>query len=126
MKRHRSDNKYNAKKVKADGYTFDSKTEHGRYQELKLLLRAKEITKLEVHPVYKISAWRISGVGCGIKGEFPVTYVCDVELDFRYRDLKGRVVVEDVKGVDTALSKLKRKLVYAAHGVSVEVIKARK
>lgn len=101
-------NKYNAKPV-ADGYMFDSSREHQRYCELRLLERAKEISELMVHPAYQI---HINGKS-----------VCIVELDFKYRDKNGVVHIEDVKGVHTALSNLKRKLVEASEGVTVELRK---
>jgi hypothetical protein len=44
--------KYNAKKTKLDGFTFDSQAEARRYQDLKLMHEAGEIHKLRVHPRY--------------------------------------------------------------------------
>jgi len=103
-------NKYGAVKVEADGFTFDSKAEHARYQQLKLLQKAGKIGHITVHPRYEINPW----------GE----RICIVELDFSYPDWETHlVVIEDVKGVDTALSRLKRKLVEGQHGFQVSVIK---
>ncbi len=90
---------------------FDSMIEHRRYCELKLMQRAKEIRELEVHPRYEI-VW---------PGDHE--RICFVELDFQYTDKTGLVHVEDVKGHDTALSKLKRRLVKAAYRVEVEIVK---
>ena len=105
-------NKYFAKKATQDGYRFDSLAEHKRYGELCLLEKAGAIIgTLEVHPAYSID-W---------SGEED-KHICTVILDFRYHDKKGRVHVEDVKGQDNALSRLKRKLVEAAHGIAVEII----
>lgn len=42
--------KYGARKVEADGIVFDSKAEHRRYEELRLLQLAGEIRNLQVHP----------------------------------------------------------------------------
>ncbi len=42
--------KYGASKVTEDGHVFDSRKEHSRYCELKILQRAGMITDLEVHP----------------------------------------------------------------------------
>lgn len=100
-------NKYGNIKVQADGYTFDSKMEHRRYLELKLLETAVKIINLKVHPSFEIYVKEI--------------LVCRVELDFSYRVVDDHY--EDVKGTDNALSRLKRKLVEAAYGISVEVIK---
>jgi hypothetical protein len=103
-------NKYRAVKVKAEGITFDSKLEYKRYQELKLLEHAGEIKELRVHPKYV----------CDINN----IHVANIEMDFEYWDVyKGRPVVEDVKGYDNPLSKLKRKLLKATHGITVELIR---
>lgn len=102
--------KYGAVKVKEDGYTFDSKAEFYRYRGLLLLQRAGEIQSLLVHPKYE----------CAING----VLVAKVILDFEYFDVKTKLkVVEDVKGMDTAVSRLKRKLIKAVHDIDVKVIK---
>lgn len=102
-------NKYNAKQVRADGYLFKSLDEYARYQELKLLERGKFIRELRVHPRWPIS---ING-----------THVCTVELDFDYLDGHGVRRHEDVNGQDNAMSRLKRKLVEAQHGITVTVVR---
>lgn len=89
--------KYNAQKVRADGYLFDSKAEHKRWCELKILLQAGKITNLEVHPKIPLD---IAGVA-----------VCTYMPDFRYEDsLSGKTLWEDVKGHPTPEFKLKVKL----------------
>ena len=125
--RLRRPHKYGATRVNIDGYTFASKLEAGRYRELKLLEKAGAITNLTVHPKFKIE----------INGE----HICDAIMDFSYlksgdgqaplgvNDLGGihfkkDVVVEDTKGHDLPISKLKRKLIRAVHGIEVEVIRA--
>lgn len=105
-------NKYGAVKVKADGYTFDSKAEYRRYCELKLLEKAGEILELVVHPRYPIV--------------YDETQICIVELDFAYVDQGAsgiRYRYEDVKGVYTAMSRLKHKLFKAFYGQEVEILK---
>lgn len=97
----------------ADGIVFDSAGECGRYCELKMLQRCREIIGLEVHPAYPI-VWP--------GGE---TKICVVELDFRYVDKNGVTHIEDFKGNATALSSLKRRLVEAAHGIKVELVRAK-
>lgn len=110
-RKQHSRNKYRAKPTVIDGFRFDSKRESERYAELKLLERAGEIFGLVVHPKFSID----------IQGE----HVCTVELDFAYTagNVTKHDVVEDVKGVDTAMSRLKRKLVHACHGVEVAIVK---
>jgi hypothetical protein len=45
-------NKYNAIKQTYNGEIFDSKKELNRFMELEILLRAREISDLEVHPKF--------------------------------------------------------------------------
>jgi hypothetical protein len=110
-------NKYNAKKVTIDNFSFDSKREAVRYQQLKAMLHAGLIHTLKIHPVFPIV--------------YQETRICDVELDFayttcdkRFPSLQGVRVYEDVKsaGTNTPMSKLKRKLVEAFHGIRVELV----
>ena len=101
--------KYNAKRTVVDGITFDSRKEARRYGELKLLEKAGEIIYLKTHPSFPIV---IDGKN-----------ICVVELDFSYSLRHSPVeVYEDVKGFDTPMSKLKRKMVEAAYGFKVELI----
>lgn len=85
---------------------FDSKKEARRAGELKLLQRAGHIIDLVIHPRYRID---IAGF-----------HVCDYEADFQYRNWKnGQLVVEDCKGVQTAVYKIKKKLMRAVHGIEI-------
>lgn len=94
--------KYNAKPTTIDGIRFDSKAEARRYDELKLLLAAGEITDLKTHPRFEI--WR--------KNASVIHY----EADFSYFDpAYGENVVEDVKGVKTSVYRLKRKMFLAMY-----------
>ena len=79
-------NKYNAIKQTYKGEVFDSKRELKRFVELEHLLRAKEISNLEIHPKFDLM---VNGVKIG-----------RYTADFRYN--KGEeVVVEDVKSKAT-------------------------
>lgn len=113
--------KYGASKTVVDGITFASKKEARRYGELRMLERSGEIRGLEIQPAFLIE----------INGE-PVRAPADKRgrrgaayryyADFAYVDKDGRYRVEDTKGADLPLSRLKRALVHAIHGVTVEVI----
>jgi len=98
--------KYGNKRVKTDGYTFDSKAEYRRYLELKVLQRAGEISRLEVHPAFIVmDAYTVPRTGELVKAR---KYVAD----FGYQDLERmHHVVEDIKGKRTALFNLKWDLV---------------
>ena len=94
--------KYGNRKVRADGFVFDSKAEAARYQALCLLEKAGRITKLEVHPVYELQGTFKQG-GKTIRA---ITY----EADFCYFDEFGKIAVEDVKGMRTEVFRIKEKL----------------
>lgn len=95
-------NKYNARKVKIDGYTFDSQREAERYSELHLMEKAGEITDLIVHPKIELQP------GFYYKNERirAITY----EADFQYLDKNSNVITEDVKGMETQAFRIKWKL----------------
>ena len=103
--------KYNARKVKLDGYTFDSKAEARRYEYLKLLCRAGEIRDLKVHPRYQL----LDPFTCkGVKYR-GISYIAD----FEYTE-NNRLIVEDVKGVKTNVFRLKEKLFMNRYGDKLE------
>ncbi|MGF7108235.1 DUF1064 domain-containing protein [Treponema pedis] len=82
----------------ADGIVFASRSEMKRYQELKMLEKAGVISDLELQPKFLL-------VPATEKGGKAVHYVAD----FAYiKD--GQKIYEDVKGVQTEVYKLKKKL----------------
>jgi hypothetical protein len=95
--------KYRNKKVRVDGFLFDSLMEHQRYVQLKLMRDAGVIHDLHVHPVFKLQEKFYSYTQQ--KYIRPITYTAD----FSYNE-DGKVVVEDVKGVKTAVFNLKRRI----------------
>lgn len=99
--------KYNNRKIKIDGRTFDSLAEAARYQELRLLVKTGAIRKLECQPEYTLVPSFKDDDG---KTERAVKY----KADFRYIE-KGRTVVEDVKGVQTREFRIKWKLLKYQH-----------
>ena len=105
--------KYRNVPTVVDNIRFASKAEARRYNELKILEASGEIAALEVQPRLK----------CEVKG----VQVCEYRADFAYwtrGDNKQRVF-EDVKGFETPVFKLKRKLVEALYpGIRLDVIKA--
>ena len=93
--------KYGAVKTVVDDITFASRAEARRYSELKLLVRANEISELRLQPRYPF-------VVLGSK-------ICTYVGDFEYRDSNGCTVCEDVKGVRTPEYIIKRKLFLAIY-----------
>lgn len=101
-------NKFNAKKCERDGYIFDSLKEGREYDNLKTRLLAGEIRDLKIHPAYQIF----------INDQI----VCKVEMDFEYYDNQiNSIRYIDVKGLDTPISKLKRKMLEAQLSIRVEL-----
>lgn len=96
-----------------DGIVFASQKEMKRYAELKLLVRAGEISELSLQPKFEIEAG----------GELFCTYTAD----FAYREKDGTYIVEEVKSTGTAKDaayKLRKKAAEIAFGIKVrEVIK---
>lgn len=102
--------KYSAKKVVVDGRSYDSKAEATRARSLILEERAGFIAALRFQVVYELAP---SVVIAGRKRP-PLRYVAD----FVYiRD--GIEVVEDVKGMLTAVYRIKRHLMKSVHGIDI-------
>jgi hypothetical protein len=96
--------KYSAKRTEVDGIMFPSKAEAARYCQLMELVRRGEIKNLKFQPVFKFA--------CGVK------YVAD----FSYES-KGQKIIEDVKGQETSVFKLKRRMLKHEFGVDVVTVK---
>jgi hypothetical protein len=109
-------NKYGAVKVKQDGITFDSKAENGRYNTLLGRQSCGVISGLKTHVRYPLVA-----PAMGFGEEKLVGYY---EVDFEYVLVsKRKLISEDYKGHDTAISKWKRKHFAAQYGREVRIVK---
>ena len=102
------ESKYHNKKITVDGITFDSQREAARWQELRLMERAGEITGLvrqvKIELIPKTKLYR----------------ACYYIPDFAYFDKRaGKTVYEDSKGMKTKEYLLKRKLLYWRHGIEI-------
>lgn len=100
--------KYGNQKTVVDGITFDSRKEASRWQELRLLEKAGEITGLvrqvKIELIPKTKLYR----------------ACYYIPDFAYFDKRtGKTVYEDTKGMKTDVYKLKKKLLYWRHGIEI-------
>jgi hypothetical protein len=88
-----------------DGIRFASKAEARRYGELKLLRRAGEIEDYSLQPRFKLEP------GITYVGDFLVTE-------------KGVTRVEDTKGVETQVFKMKAKMFRSRHpDIELRIIK---
>ena len=102
--------KYNAKKTTINGITFASRLEATRFQQLRLLEKAGEISSLTLQPEFQIFQGYIDpDTGEKTKSIFYVG-------DFRYCDIANRrIIVEDTKGMETPEFRLKWKLVQSQY-----------
>lgn len=98
--------KYNNKKTEVDGFTFDSKKEASRYEELKAMKHAGVVQEIELQPAFLLVPKQSYVEDGKRKTERPTYYYADFKVT--YSD--GRVEYEDVKGRETDVYKIKRKL----------------
>jgi hypothetical protein len=104
--------KYGNVKGQIDGVTFDSKAEGTRYLLLRSRERLGEIRRLECHPSYALV----------VNGEL----ICRYRADFAYEDMgTGDLVIEDVKGVKTAVYQIKKKLMKACLDIDIVEVPVR-
>ena len=104
--------KYHAKRIYMYDRWFASKAEAARYQELKLLEAAGEISDLQTQVTFELLPGFRDPEG---HKHLPTKYIAD----FVYRQ-NGRTIVEDKKGFRTDVFKLKKKLMWIKHGVWVK------
>lgn len=97
-------NKYRAVKKWVDGHQFDSSGEAKRYAELSMLEKAGKIRHLVLQQRYSIT---VEGV-----------HICDYVADFVYSE-GGLEIIEDFKGMRTAVYELKKKLMLAVYGITI-------
>ena len=82
-------------------YVFDSIAESKRYKELALLEKAGEIKDLQLQPRFELQeSFKKNG-----KTYRKIEYIAD----FMYEE-NGKMIVEDVKGIQTDVFKIKHKL----------------
>lgn len=108
--------KYNNRKVRCLGETFDSMLECERYKYLKALEQQKVISNLRRQVKYVLlPSQKDSKTQKTIERE--ITYLAD----FVYE--KGsQTIVEDVKGLRTDVYKIKRKLMLYFHGIRIKEV----
>ena len=107
-------NKYKNVKVHIDGYKFDSKAEAERYLELKILSKAGMISNLALQPKFEIQPhFRHNS-----KTELAINYIADFSYTEKGSD---KIIVEDVKGMETDVFKIKRKMFIKIYGDKFEL-----
>lgn len=107
-------NKYKNTKIVVDNIKFDSVLEANRYQELKLLQRAKQISNLRLQVPFLLQ----EGFKKNGKTHRKIEYIAD----FVYEE-NGQTIVEDTKGMKTETFKIKQKLFeYKYPELSIKII----
>lgn len=102
----RPQNKFGNERVVTDDGTFDSKAEHYRWCQLKLLERAGEIRNLKRQVRFKF--------------EHNGVHIADYIADFTYFE-GNEYVAEDKKGYETDVFRLKAKMLKAFYGITVRI-----
>lgn len=109
-------NKYGNKKTVVDGIQFDSQKEANFYCELKLLKKAGEIKDFGLQEKFELQP----GFQKNGKKHRPITYLADFVIT--YHD--GTTEVVDVKGMETAVFRMKQKMFeYKYPHLSLRVVK---
>lgn len=107
--------KYRNKKTQIGMYVFDSIAESKRYKELALLEKAGQIKGLELQPKFLLQE--------GFKKNGKTYRKIEYIADFMYIE-NGKVIIEDVKGMETDVFKLKRKMFeYKYPGFELRIVK---
>lgn len=105
--------KYNNRKCTYDGHVFDSGRELERYFLLKAALKEGIISDLRLQVPFDIVPAEKAPNGKPLR---VLRYIAD----FTYLDKDGRLHVEDVKGVKTAVYKLKKRLMWHIYRIDIE------
>lgn len=103
-KKEKKRSKYNNVKVELDGHVFDSIKECNVYIQLRMLLRANEITDLRLQVPYELNEG----------GSHSLKYIADFE--YIENGIKKTV---DAKGFKTVSYKKKKRLMQKVHGISI-------
>ena len=108
--------KYHAVKTEYKGIVYDSKWEANRAYQLDMLERSGHIKNLERQVRFILQEGYINREGKKVR---PISYIAD----FCYEDKKGQKYVEDAKGMETEVFKIKRKIFEYRYPEYIFVIK---
>lgn len=119
--------KYGNKKAICNGIQFDSRKERDRYRKLALLEQAGEISDLRLQVPFELipAIYEQQEVQLKTKTKIvskciqkPVRYIAD----FVYHDKDGNEIVEDAKGMRTKEYVLKKKMMRALLGITIQEV----
>lgn len=109
--------KYRAKAIQIGPEKYRSQREAKRHQHLLLLQRAGKIEGLKREVAFELAP------SVRIAGEMRARPAVRYFADFVYAELEtGRFVVEDAKGMQTPVFRLKKHLMKSVHGIDVKVV----
>ena len=119
--------KYGRKKVTFDGHEFDSKKEMYRYIRLKSMLEDGLISDLRMQVPYEIIPAVYEEETVQLKTKVKTVTKCVQRAayyvaDFVYKDKDGNEVVEDAKGMRTEKYLLKKKMMRAFLGITINEV----
>ena len=121
----KNSSKYHSEKVTVDGETFDSRKEARRWQELRLLQKAGQISELRRQVKFVLIPTQRAVDTRGPKGGVIKGKVLEREVayiaDFVYTE-DGKTVVEDTKGMKTKDYIIKRKLMRFVYGIGIREV----
>lgn len=110
--------KFRNRPTTRNGIRFDSEGEANRYMELKLLEAGQYISDLKIQPVFVLLEKFTDSAG---NKHAAIRY----RADFSYID-NGQRVVEDFKGVETEVFRIKRKMFLSRYpDIDFRITKAR-
>ena len=119
--------KYKNEPVTVDGVRYDSKNEMRRYNFLKLMERAGEISNLRYHVKYPLFPKGTVEIRRFPDGREVVLKRYErehwYEADFVYTNKKGEDIVEDFKGFVTDTFKEKRDALKELYGIDIKIVK---
>ena len=106
-------NKFNAKKTEWLGILFDSKWEAERYGQLIMLQRANRIRDLKTQVRFDII----------INEQKVCAYISDFTYHEINQDGSEEFIVEDAKGLETGVFRLKKKLMKIVNDIEIKISK---
>ena len=110
--------KYHNRKTQIENIVFDSKKEAQRYCELNLLEKKGEISQLQRQVSFELIP---AEIGADKKKLRSIVYLAD----FVYLTEKNGMLqkhIEDVKGVKTAVYRLKKRLMWHLYRINIEEV----
>lgn len=110
--------KYRNRKMKIENIVFDSQKEARRYFELKLLEKKGEISQLQRQVPFELIP---AEVGADTKKLRSIVYLADF-VYLTEKDGVSQKHIEDVKGVKTAVYRLKKRLMWHLYRINIEEV----